>query len=403
MLVFGYHSPGNNASFAYATSTGHHVIATGTTIISDELLASPGEAAMAVEDIATANVELKILDIPAPAGADPNDTPSPAAFTQEYRNRDSFVPAPTWMGFTTLAAEEGEPDHASEDRDRRPVQHLADDDTYTTPNGDPYFPPTVAGHSAVAVLRALRGKGRHSALVGEPGSGKTTLAQVAHGPDLIVQTFNGETTIEDVVGRWVPVPTKPGAFSWIDGPLVRAMKTGKPYLANELARAPMETQAVLLPVMDHQRRILLEAHEGEEIHAADGFSVIVDFNPGSGFGMTDALHSRLAVVINVPTDYDVAQRLGVPKPLVRACKVLQRQNAGSIADGGYGSAEWVPGIRDLLDARDNAELFGIQFAVEALVSACPDPERRSVIAAALGNNAPDPVNPNGLTAIHKNN
>ena len=329
-----------------------------------------------------------------PAEATPRDLA--AAFTAAFDNAASLHPNPTPALFQQYVHDDtaaGLQTTAAPTAGAR----LADTSVYTTPDGHPYLPPIINGVPAVPLLQNLRARGLHCSLAGEPGTGKTTMAQVAHGGDLIVQGFHGETTVEDVVGRWVPRAGHPGDFRWLDGPLAVAMREGRPYLANELPRAPRETQAVLLPVMDHQRRLLVEGHPDDTtgqatiIDATPGFAVIVDFNPGSGFGLTEALHSRITLPVTVPTDYSVARRLGVPAGLVNAAAALGTENQVLIREGGYSAGQWVPSIRDLLKASMLADLFGLMFAAAAVVSYCPEVERWPAIADALTACLPDAV------------
>ncbi|MFI9507171.1 AAA family ATPase [Nocardia sp. NPDC052566] len=254
---------------------------------------------------------------------------------------------------------------------------------FTTPDGSPYIARTVGGLSDVLVVRKALSLGLNVALAGEPGSGKTTLVQVA-APQLVVHTFHGESSTEDVIGRFVPDQHAPSGFSWKDGPLLIAMRSGLPFLADELPRAPREVQQVFFSVMDHRRCYgdLANPHIGEVV-AAPGFAVAITYNPGSGFGMDDALFDRIAFTISVPTDLNTAAQLGVPSEFVDAARILAADSAVAAVTGR--EAPWVPTLRSLLKARDVAEHFGLRFAASALVSACPDELQRLAIARALEN------------------
>lgn len=255
------------------------------------------------------------------------------------------------------------------------------DQTYSTPSGDPYLPRMVGGIVDVTVVRAAIDHGWTVGLAGEPGSGKTTLAQVA-APDLLQLTFHGETTVEDIVGRYNPDPTAPSGFAWVDGPLLQAMREGRPFLADELPRAPQEVQAVFLSVCDHRRTYIDTSNPNVgQVEAADGFAVLIAYNPGSGFGIPEALHDRIAFTVTVPTDLSTAENLGVPKAFVDAARALMAAN--DVARAKSMEPVWVPSLRALLKARDIAPVLGIGFAARSLVSACPETLLRGRVAQEL--------------------
>lgn len=257
----------------------------------------------------------------------------------------------------------------------------AHDESFETPGGGRYVSRVVGGIRDVHAVRKAVTLGMHVALAGEPGSGKTTLAQVS-APDLIQYTFHGETTAEDIIGRFIPDPAAPSGFAWKDGPLLIAMREGLPFLADELPRAPREVQAVFFSVCDHRCAYvdLANPHIGD-LRAAPGFAVIITYNPNSGFGMDDALIDRIAFTITVPTDLDTAAELDVPPPFVKAARALRTRNQRAATSGH--EAVWVPTLRSLLKARDIAAEFGLRFAAAALISSCPDDLQQPDVARAL--------------------
>lgn len=252
---------------------------------------------------------------------------------------------------------------------------------YKTPDGGRYVARTVGGLDDVVTVQRAIARGWTVGFCGEPGSGKTTLAQVA-APNLVQHAFHGETTVEDVIGRFVPDPAAPSGFSWKDGSLLIAIRQKRPFLADELPRAPREVQALFLSVCDHRRAYidLANPHIGELV-AGDGFAVLITYNPGSGFGMDDALVDRIAFSITVPTDLDTASDLQVPAQFVSAARALKQKSKVAAAQGSEGV--WVPSLRSLLKARDIATEFGLQFAAAALISACPDDLLRPDVSRAL--------------------
>lgn len=341
-----------------------------------------------------ARAQLKIVDVPEPVTAQ--------GFAAAWRSGGSM--GSDMATFLNLARQVYGPDQAGGTTDTAltgeapaPVVLPGDVDELLTPRGERYFPPVLSGHAAPKVLRTLRGAQKHAALKGPPGSGKTTMAQVTF-TDLIVATCDGSTSDEDWIGRWLPVPDKPGEFAWWDGPLLTAMREGRVILFDELPRTPHSTQAVLLPVMDHRRSLTVKGNNAlGTVTAADGFAVLIAYNPESEFGLIPALVDRVAFTVSVPTALETARNLRVPSPFVAVAQDLLDQQATAEATGGL--VPWAPGLRVLLDARDNTLLFGATFAAHAMVSASPDdPAQRKNLASKLKLALGDMVSEHGLTA-----
>ncbi|MDH6284329.1 AAA family ATPase [Prescottella agglutinans] len=402
MLAFGY-AVWNTGSGNSANSTTHFVLRRGDRLqqcmargqqvswadphgSATTLLDSGLQLAQDVEDARDQQgdperVPLRCLHLPDDLG----DGQIPMKFLAEYFNATS-TDEPIEAFLKELMA--GVPSDAADfvDWDESTsvdftAPDLGGETEFTTPTGEPYIPRIVGGLNDVLVVRRAIEEGWTVGLAGEPGTGKTTLAQVA-APDLLQLTFNGETSVEDIIGRYNPDATAPSGFAWADGPLITAMREGLPFLADELPRAPQEVQSVFLSVCDHRRAYIDPANPNiGEIVAADGFAVLIAHNPGSGFGMPEALHDRIAFTITVPTDLDTAVKLGVPAPFITAARALA---AGNVVAAAQGKEEaWVPTLRSLLKARDIAGVLGLPFAARALVSACPDPLLRGAVSNAL--------------------
>ena len=277
------------------------------------------------------------------------------------------------------------------------VEFVDDPDGYTTPNGHRYDPPVIGGVPAIPLLKHQRHLRRHTALNGEPGSGKTTMAEVAFGDELVQCPFDGSTTEDGVVGQWLPDPESPSGFAWFDGPLIVAMVEGRPFLADELGRAPHDVQGILLPVMDHRRSLVVKTNRAKGvITAKPGFCVIITNNFDSEYGLIDALNDRVGVTVTVPTSMITAMKLGVPQKFVNWA--AGRQATAEAAEVTGGIPVWYPGLRTLIDARDNTAAFGLTFAASAIVTSCPDLEQRPEIATSLSHLVGDTVPTTGLTA-----
>jgi nitric oxide reductase NorQ protein len=242
----------------------------------------------------------------------------------------------------------------------------------TRPNGDPYFPRKLAGSTDVDVLQRLRDKRIPVLLYGPPGTGKTAVAEAAF-PDLITVAGTGDTIVEDFLGNFIPLPD--GGYEFVYGPLVTAMRDGRPLLIDDATLIPPKVLAVLYPAMDGRRVIHIPGYRNERVDAVDGFYVLAGHNPGvHGAILTEALASRFDVHIQVTTDWDLARHLGVPSPAVRAAVALNDELAA-------GRVGWAPQLRELLGFTRVRKALGHKAAVANLAGRAPEDDRPQVLAA----------------------
>ncbi len=98
------------------------------------------------------------------------------------------------------------------------------------PNGERYFPRRLAGATDIDVLHRLRDKKIPVLLYGPPGTGKTALVEAAFG-DVLTVAGTGDTCVDDFLGSYVPLPD--GGYEFVYGPLVVAMREGRPLLVDD--------------------------------------------------------------------------------------------------------------------------------------------------------------------------
>ena len=225
----------------------------------------------------------------------------------------------------------------------------------------------------VEALRKLRAEGVPALLYGPPGTGKTSLVEAAF-PDLITVAGDGDTTTSDFTGEYTQKPD--GSYEFIYGPLIRAMTEGRVLFIDDATLISPAVLAACYPAMDGRREVIVKAHKGETIQAADGFYVIAGHNPGvHGAVLTEALSSRFAVQVKVSTDYDLARSLSIDSRAITAARNLAvRQASGEIG--------WAPQLRELLAFATVTRILGLDTALANLAGVAPA-EDRDVVATTL--------------------
>ncbi len=116
-------------------------------------------------------------------------------------------------------------------------------------------------------------------LRGPTGAGKSRFVEhmaARLGRPLVTVAAHDDTSATDLCGRWV---IQGGETRWQDGPVTRAVRQGAILYIDEIAEARSDVIVVLHPLGDHRRRLFVERHD-EELEAAEGFMLVVSWNPG---------------------------------------------------------------------------------------------------------------------------
>jgi midasin len=143
-------------------------------------------------------------------------------------------------------------------------------------------------------------------LVGETGSSKTTVCQLwaklLERP-LSILNCHQHTEAADFLGGLRPSPAElrdQALFQWVDGPLVRAMKSGGMFVLDEISIAEDSVLERLNSVLEPSRSLTLaEKSSADMIVAVDDFRILATMNPGGDFGkkeLSPALRNRFTEI-----------------------------------------------------------------------------------------------------------
>jgi len=209
------------------------------------------------------------------------------------------------------------------------------------PDDEPYYVPTGP---EVDVFTECHRRGLAVMLKGPTGCGKTRFVEHMAwrlGRPLVTIACHDDLSASDLTGRWL---IRGNETVWADGPLATAARAGAICYLDEVVEARQDTVVVIHPLAD-DRRLLAIDKTGELIEAAEGFQLVISYNPGYQHAIKDLKPSTRQRFVTLEFDYpsaslesEIVSHEGgvdrtVAKELVELARKIRRLRDQGLAEG----------------------------------------------------------------------
>ncbi len=121
----------------------------------------------------------------------------------------------------------------------------------------------------------------------------------AESMPLVTVACHEDLTASDLIGRYL---LDRDGTRWQDGPLTRAVKSGGICYLDEVVEARKDTTVIIHPLTDHRRTLTIDKL-GLVIDAAEGFLLVVSYNPGYQNAVKDLKHSTRQRFVALEFDF----------------------------------------------------------------------------------------------------
>ena len=189
----------------------------------------------------------------------------------------------------------------------------------------PYY---VATGKEVDIFAMCHARGLPVMLKGPTGCGKSRFVEHMAwklGRPLVTIACHDDLSASDLTGRYL---IRGGETVWADGPLTTAARLGAICYLDEIVEARQDTTVVIHPLTD-DRRLLPIDKTGELIEAAQGFQLVISYNPGYQHAIKDLKPSTRQRFVTLDFDYPEA---AVEAEIVLHESGVKRATANALVD-----------------------------------------------------------------------